>query len=63
MAEVELPKPVDFSESFPGGSLRRLLVVDGVQDPGNLVCTAALVPLPLPSLALHNSSSVFLGSQ
>lgn len=37
VAEVELPRPVDFAESFQKGSLRRLLVVDGVQDPGNLV--------------------------
>jgi len=32
-AEVELPAPVEFAA---GGALRRLLVLDGLQDPGNV---------------------------
>lgn len=34
-AEVGLPEETDFS-TLPKGRLKRLLVLDGVQDPGNL---------------------------
>jgi hypothetical protein len=36
-AEVRLPPAADFAGGAPAGSLRRLLVLDGVQDPGNMV--------------------------
>ena len=36
-AEVELPVPADYGQLFSSGALRRLLVLDGLQDPGNLV--------------------------
>jgi len=36
-AEVALPPAADFAGGAPAGSLRRLLVLDGVQDPGNMV--------------------------
>eukprot|EP00884_Botryococcus_braunii_P019687 jgi/Botrbrau1/6401/Bobra.49_1s0018.1 len=36
VAEVDLPGPLDFTQHFPSGSLRRLLILDTVQDPGNL---------------------------
>ncbi len=37
VAEVEIPRGVDFCIDFPTGALKRLLVLEGVQDPGNVV--------------------------
>lgn len=37
-AEVSLPKPRDLLQCMHETELRRLLVLDGLQDPGNLVC-------------------------
>ena len=57
VAEVEMPQYVDLTRWKPG-TLQKLLVLEGVQDPGNLVRTLLLFPkrlitLPgtLPSLA------------
>lgn len=47
-AEVELPAAVDFTT---GQSLKRLLVLDGLQDPGNVVETTPPPPPP-PSARL-----------
>ncbi len=45
-AEVRLPPAADFAGGVPAGSLRRLLVLDGVQDPGNMVGRLPLQPRP-----------------
>ena len=36
-AEVSLPAPADFMQAFAAGELQRLLVLEGLQDPGNMV--------------------------
>lgn len=48
-AEVRLPEAADFMASMPRGTLRRLLVLEGIQDPGNLVRLSRL----LPKIAAH----------
>ena len=36
-AEVRMPQAANFAGGAARGALRRLLVLEGVQDPGNLV--------------------------
>jgi hypothetical protein len=36
-AEVAIPAPADFMAGWRPGQLRKLLVLDRLQDPGNLV--------------------------
>lgn len=43
-AEVSLPNSVDLARCFNGTALHRLLVLDGLQDPGNLVQSDKLIP-------------------
>ncbi len=47
-AEVEMPSEVAFAA---GRGLKRLLVLDGLQDPGNVVRQPQSLRLPLPSKA------------
>ena len=48
-AEVWVPVPVDFEKDvFSKGALQRLLVLDGLQDPGNLVSFGCLWAWPTP---------------
>lgn len=46
---MRLPEAADFMASMPRGTLRRLLVLEGIQDPGNLVRLSRL----LPKIAAH----------
>lgn len=41
MAEVDMPPSTDFASAMQPGALRRLLALECVQDPGNLVRVAA----------------------
>lgn len=41
---MRLPEAADFTASMPRGTLRRLLVLEGIQDPGNLVRPSRLPP-------------------
>lgn len=40
-AEVSIPQPADFVVGWRRGQLRRLLVLERLQDPGNLVRSMA----------------------
>ena len=40
--ELEMPSPTDFVTAFTKGQLQRLLVLDGLQDPGNMVGDSAV---------------------
>ena len=51
-AEIDLPRPVDFSVWEPG-TLCRLLVLEGCQDPGNMVRDDFL-PACLPACYTHS---------
>ena len=45
---ADLPRPADFVHDWPPGSLTRLLVLERVQDPGNLVRRSCLSLPPQP---------------
>jgi tRNA G18 (ribose-2'-O)-methylase SpoU len=58
-AEVEAPEPADFW-SWKGGRLRRLLVLERCQDPGNLV-GGATAPASQYEMQLNTVRAILLG--